>query len=110
MASREQSRVDIFSLVPGAAWPEMTFLRPPLEISRHRQIELAIRPGEIDSSPMIPAFVLVVLAVVYRLATGLLIHSGTTWLSEFAPGSAIALCCAVYFPMKYKFSVPLGAL
>lgn len=59
---------------------------------------------------MIPAFVLVLLAVVYRLATGLLIHSGTTWLSEFAPGSAIALCCAAYFPMKYKFMVPLGAL
>jgi hypothetical protein len=59
---------------------------------------------------MIPAFVLVLLAVVYRLATGLLIHSGTTWLSEFAPGSAIALCCAAYFPMKYKFTLPLGAL
>jgi hypothetical protein len=59
---------------------------------------------------MIPAFVLVLLAVVYRLATGLLIHSGTTWLSEFAPGSAIALCCAAYFPMKYKFAIPLGAL
>jgi hypothetical protein len=59
---------------------------------------------------MIPAFLLVLLAVVYRLATGLLIHSGTTWLSEFAPGSAIALCCAAYFPPKYKFAVPLGAL
>ena len=59
---------------------------------------------------MIPAFVPVILAVVYRVATGLLIHSGTTWLSEFAPGSAIALCCAAYFPAKYKFPVPLGAL
>jgi hypothetical protein len=59
---------------------------------------------------MIPAFVLVVLAVVYRMATGLLIHSGTTWLAEFAPGSAIALCCAAYFPTKYKFTVPLVAL
>jgi hypothetical protein len=60
--------------------------------------------------PMIFAFVLVLLAVVYRVATGLMIHSGTTWLSEFAPGSAIALCCAAYFPAKYKFTVPLGAL
>jgi len=59
---------------------------------------------------MIPALLLVLLAVVYRLITGLLIHSGTTWLSEFAPGSAIALCCAAYFPPKYKFTVPLGAL
>jgi uncharacterized protein DUF6580 len=59
---------------------------------------------------MIFSFVLVLLAVVYRIATGLLIHSGTTWLSEFAPGAAIALCCAAYFPSKYKFIVPLGAL
>jgi len=59
---------------------------------------------------MIPAFLLVLVAVVYRVATGLLILSGTTWLSEFAPGTAIALCCAAYFPSKYKFSVPLGAL
>ncbi|MFL6514891.1 MAG: DUF6580 family putative transport protein [Chthoniobacterales bacterium] len=59
---------------------------------------------------MIFAFVLVLLAVVYRIATGLMIHSGTTWLSEFAPGSAIALCCAAYFPAKYKFTIPLGAL
>jgi hypothetical protein len=59
---------------------------------------------------MIPAFLLVLVAIVYRIATGLLIHSGTTWLSEFAPGSAIALCCAAYFPTKYKLLVPLGAL
>jgi hypothetical protein len=59
---------------------------------------------------MIPAFVLVLAAIAYRLATGLLIHSGATWLSNFAPMAAIALCCAVYFPPKLKFSVPLIAL
>ena len=59
---------------------------------------------------MIPAFLLVLLAIAYRIATGFFIHSGATWLSEFAPGTAIALCCAAYFPAKYKFSVPLGAL
>jgi hypothetical protein len=74
------------------------------------EIRLASGTGEIDSFPMIPAFVLVVLAVVYRLATGLFIHSGTGWLSEFAPASSIALCCAAYFPFRYKLSVPLGAL
>jgi len=88
--------------------------RPPFPIfsmvPNTPEIRLASGTGEIDSFPMIPAFVLVILAVVYRVATGLLIHSGTTWLSEFAPGSAIALCCAAYFPAKYKFSVPLGAL
>jgi hypothetical protein len=59
---------------------------------------------------MIPAFLLVLVAVVYRIATGLMIHSGTTWLCEFAPATAIALCCAAYFPPKYKFTVPLGAI
>jgi hypothetical protein len=60
--------------------------------------------------PMIPAFFLILAAVVYRVATGLAIHSGTTWLSNFAPLAAIALCGAVYFPSKYKFTVPLTAL
>ena len=60
--------------------------------------------------PMIPAFFLILVAVAYRIVTGLAIHSGTTWLSNFAPLTAIALCGAVYFPPKYKFTVPLTAL
>src|SRR5213592_4934001 len=59
---------------------------------------------------MIPAFVLILAAAAYRVVTGLVIHSGTTWLSNFAPFTAIALCGAVYFPPKYKFTVPLTAL
>jgi hypothetical protein len=59
---------------------------------------------------MIPAFLLIIFAVAYRIAIGLMIHSGTTWLSNFAPMAAIALCGAVYFPPKLKFAVPLGAL
>jgi hypothetical protein len=66
--------------------------------------------GRISSLPMIPALFLVLAAVAYRLATGLLIHSGATWLSNFAPMAAIGLCCAVYFPPKLKFSLPLIAL
>ena len=60
--------------------------------------------------PMIPAFFLILAAAAYRIVTGLAIHSGTTWLSNFAPFTAIALCGAVYFPPKYKFTVPLAAL
>ncbi len=60
--------------------------------------------------PMIPAFFLILAAVAYRIVTGLAIHSGTTWLSNFAPLAAIALCGGVYFPPKYKFTVPLAAL
>jgi hypothetical protein len=59
---------------------------------------------------MLPALLLVLAVVIYRLAAGLLIHSGATWLSNFAPMAAIALCCAVYFPSKLKFSLPLVAL
>ena len=59
---------------------------------------------------MIPALLLIVAAVAYRIVTGLAITSGTTWLSNFAPMAAIALCAAAYFPAKYRFSVPMIAL
>src|SRR5258705_6853987 len=59
---------------------------------------------------MIPALLLVLSAVVYRVTTGLLIHSGASWLSNFVPLAAIALCSAAYFPKKYKFAVPLVTL
>jgi hypothetical protein len=59
---------------------------------------------------MIPAFLLIVAVVAYRIVTGLAITSGTTWLSNFAPMAAIALCGAAYFPARYKFTVPLIAL
>ncbi len=59
---------------------------------------------------MIPAFLLVLAAVAYRIATGLFIHNGATWLSNFAPLAAIALCSAVYFPSRLKFSLPLITL
>lgn len=59
---------------------------------------------------MIPALLLVFSAVVYRVTTGFLIHSGASWLSNFAPLAAIALCSAAYFPKKYKFAVPLVTL
>src|SRR5436190_20592890 len=60
--------------------------------------------------PMIPAFLLILSAVAYRIVTGLLIHSGATWLSNFAPLAALALCGGAYFPLRFKFIVPLGAL
>jgi len=59
---------------------------------------------------MIPALLLVLLAVVYRIVMGLFIQHDTTWLSNFAPLAAIALCGAAYFPGRYKFTVPLIAL
>jgi hypothetical protein len=60
---------------------------------------------------MIPALLLVLSVAAYRVMTGLLIHSGAaTWLSNFAPLAAIALCCAAYLPRRYKFTLPLATL
>jgi len=59
---------------------------------------------------MIPALLLIFSAVAYRVTTGLLIYSGASWISNFTPLAAIALCSAAYFPRKYKFSVPLVTL
>src|ERR1041385_2989010 len=60
---------------------------------------------------MIPALILILSAVAYRIAAGFLIHSGSAlWLANFAPMAAIALCGAACFPTKLKFAVPLGAL
>ncbi len=60
---------------------------------------------------MIPALLLVLLAVVYRIASAIIVQGGgSAWLSNFAPLAAIALCSAIYFPRKYKFVVPFAAL
>lgn len=60
---------------------------------------------------MIPALFLVFAAVVYRVATAILVHNGgSVWLSNFAPLAAIALCGAIYFPRQYRFTVPFAAL
>jgi hypothetical protein len=60
--------------------------------------------------PMIPAILLITAAVVYRIIAGVLIGSGVTWLANFAPLAALALCGGAYFPTRLKFTVPLGAL
>jgi len=59
---------------------------------------------------MIPAFLLIISAVVLRIITGFFGHSDSIGWLNFAPIAAIALCAAAYFPRKYKFSVPMIAL
>ena len=59
---------------------------------------------------MVPAILLIISAVAYRIATGLLITSGSGWLSNFAPLAAIVLCSAAYLPARYKFTLPFIAL
>jgi Family of unknown function (DUF6580) len=59
---------------------------------------------------MIPAFLLILSAIAYRILVGLFGHAGSIGWLNFAPLAAIALCAAAYFPAKYKFTVPLIAL
>ena len=59
---------------------------------------------------MIPAVLLILAAVAFRIVMALFVQSDSTWLSNFAPLAAIALCGAAYFPQKFKFTVPLLAL
>jgi hypothetical protein len=59
---------------------------------------------------MIPALLLIISAIAYRIVTGLFAQPGSIGLLNFAPLAAIALCAAAYFPRKYKFTVPMIAL
>ena len=59
---------------------------------------------------MIAALLLIISAVAYRIVMGIFVQSDSTWLSNFAPLAAIALCGAAYLPGRYKFAVPLLAL
>ncbi len=59
---------------------------------------------------MIPALLLILSAIVYRIVTGVFGPSDSIGFLNFAPLAAIALCAAAYFPTKYKFTVPMIAL
>ena len=60
--------------------------------------------------PMIPALLLIVSAIAYRIVTTVSAEPGSIGLLNFAPLAAIALCAAVYLPGKYKFAVPMLAM
>src|SRR6184192_1725229 len=59
---------------------------------------------------MIPALLLILSVIAYRMVTGLFAQPDSIGLLNFAPLAAIALCAAAYFPAKYKFTVPMIAL
>src|SRR5919106_1502245 len=59
---------------------------------------------------MIPALLLIISAIAYRIVTGLFAEPGSIGFLNFAPLAAIALCAAAYFPAKFKFTVPMIAL
>src|SRR5436190_355388 len=47
---------------------------------------------------MIPALLLILSVVVYRVTTGLLIHSGASWLSNFTPLAGLVQSLTVGLP------------
>lgn len=59
---------------------------------------------------MIPALLLILSAIAYRIVTTLFVQSDSIGLLNFAPLAAIALCSAAYLPAKYKFTVPMLAM
>jgi glucan phosphoethanolaminetransferase (alkaline phosphatase superfamily) len=59
---------------------------------------------------MIPALLLIIAAILFRIVTGFFGDSHSIGWLNFAPIAAIALCAAAYFPRKYKFTVPMTAL
>jgi hypothetical protein len=59
---------------------------------------------------MIPAVVLLVAAVVWRVLLGVTHSADYGWVHNFAPLSAIALCGAAFLPRRLAFALPLVAL
>jgi hypothetical protein len=59
---------------------------------------------------MIPAIILLIAAVVWRVLLGVTHSADFGWLHNFAPLSAIALCGAAFLPRRLAFSLPLAAL
>ncbi|MDD5198811.1 MAG: hypothetical protein PHC88_03330 [Terrimicrobiaceae bacterium] len=58
---------------------------------------------------MIPAFILFAVAVLYRVVLGFT-AGGDSWLPNFAPVAAIALCAPSLFPRRIALALPLAIL
>ncbi len=67
-------------------------------------------PFRVTFHPMFAPFILLVVAVLYRLLIPVSGVGDDHWLQNFAPISAIALCGAAYLPRRYALVLPLGIL
>jgi len=56
---------------------------------------------------MFAALFLLVVVVAYRIASGFLGSADFTWLHNFAPLAAVALCGAVYLPRRIAAVLPI---
>lgn len=69
------------------------------------------RPGEARQAPgMFAAFLLLFVVVVYRVVSGFAGSGNFSWLHNFAPIAAVALCGAAYLPRRVAIALPLAML
>ncbi|MEP6671210.1 MAG: DUF6580 family putative transport protein [Chthoniobacter sp.] len=59
---------------------------------------------------MFAALFLLVIVVAYRILSGFLGSDDYTWLHNFAPVAAVALCGAVYLPRRIAVVLPIAML
>lgn len=59
---------------------------------------------------MFAALALLIIVVAYRIASGFIGSADYSWLHNFAPLAAVALCGAVYLPRRIAFALPLTML
>jgi len=59
---------------------------------------------------MFAAFFLLVVVVAYRILSGFLGSDDYTWLHNFSPVAAVALCGAVYLPRRIAAVLPIAML
>jgi hypothetical protein len=69
------------------------------------------RPGEAGQvAAMFAAFVLLFVVIVYRIVSGFAGSADYSWLHNFAPLAAVALCGAAYLPRRVAIVLPLVGL
>ena len=59
---------------------------------------------------MFAAFVLLVVVIAYRVASGFLGSGDFAWMHNVAPVAAVALCAAIYLPRRWAVALPLAML
>ena len=59
---------------------------------------------------MFAAFALLFVVVAYRIGSGFAGSTDFSWLHNFSPLAAVALCGAVYLPRRVAFALPLAML
>ncbi|MES2569691.1 MAG: DUF6580 family putative transport protein [Verrucomicrobiota bacterium] len=59
---------------------------------------------------MFAPILLLLVVVVYRVALGMAPSSDSSWLHNFSPLTALALCGAIYLPRRFAWALPMSIL